>query len=368
MYRKPPYLMVKKLVSYRFSLKPIHCIMITPKSLSISTQDVDSSFLASDRWVVVPSIFLYLPGVCLASQVEKLRKVKTCKNSWLTLKVAGSLTPQKPSSVRPLRTLGWECNWYLGSFGSELLVSRIGCDPALVGGLVAIFYFSINIGFIIIPIDFHMFQRGGPTTNQSMLADDLNGGHASFGDFHSRGGSPKSLMVDFMENPHPKWMNTFGQFQMVHQVLGQSREELFLKIHLSRDSMKLFKCIWDTSFHHWRCPKNLKFGSNLAISGARCHCFHPMKGSDAPSLMGVWSTTCGTCGRANEQYPYKMKPSSSMAQWPKFIPSTYPTTSNECLKEHLNHSTSARQHERFESFSDSNRYSWGIFTPVHQSW
>ena len=29
-----------------------------------------------------------------------------------------------------------------------------------------IFYFPINIGCLIIPIDFHIFQRGGPTTNQ----------------------------------------------------------------------------------------------------------------------------------------------------------------------------------------------------------
>ena len=35
-----------------------------------------------------------------------------------------------------------------------------------VGGLVAIFYFSIYMGIIIIPIDFHIFQRGGWTTNQ----------------------------------------------------------------------------------------------------------------------------------------------------------------------------------------------------------
>ena len=31
----------------------------------------------------------------------------------------------------------------------------------LVGGLVAIFYFPRNIGNVIIPIDFHIFQRGG---------------------------------------------------------------------------------------------------------------------------------------------------------------------------------------------------------------
>ena len=38
-----------------------------------------------------------------------------------------------------------------------------------VGGLVAIFYFPINIGNFIIPIDFHIFQRGGPTTNQRIF-------------------------------------------------------------------------------------------------------------------------------------------------------------------------------------------------------
>ena len=31
-----------------------------------------------------------------------------------------------------------------------------------------IFYFPINIGFLIIPTDFHIFQRGGPTTNQKI--------------------------------------------------------------------------------------------------------------------------------------------------------------------------------------------------------
>ena len=39
-------------------------------------------------------------------------------------------------------------------------------SSSLVGGLGAIFYFPINIGNVIIPIDFHIFQRGGPTTNQ----------------------------------------------------------------------------------------------------------------------------------------------------------------------------------------------------------
>ena len=39
----------------------------------------------------------------------------------------------------------------------------------LVGGLVAIFHFPRNIGFLIIPIDFHIFQRSGPTTNQDLF-------------------------------------------------------------------------------------------------------------------------------------------------------------------------------------------------------
>ena len=36
----------------------------------------------------------------------------------------------------------------------------------LVVSLPSISYFPINIGFLIIPTDFHIFQRGGPTTNQ----------------------------------------------------------------------------------------------------------------------------------------------------------------------------------------------------------
>ena len=39
----------------------------------------------------------------------------------------------------------------------------------LVGGLVEFFYFPRNIGFLIIPIDFHIFPRGGLTTNQFMF-------------------------------------------------------------------------------------------------------------------------------------------------------------------------------------------------------
>ena len=45
--------------------------------------------------------------------------------------------------------------------------------PFLVGGLVAIFYFPINIGLLIIPIDFHIFQRGGPTTKQIFVSGFL---------------------------------------------------------------------------------------------------------------------------------------------------------------------------------------------------
>ena len=54
--------------------------------------------------------------------------------------------------------------------GTEVLTFNIiknrGIHIYLVGGLVAIFYFPINIGNLIIPNDVHIFQRGGPTTNQ----------------------------------------------------------------------------------------------------------------------------------------------------------------------------------------------------------
>ena len=39
-------------------------------------------------------------------------------------------------------------------------------DFLLFGGLVAINFIFPYIGNLIIPIDFHIFQRGGPTTNQ----------------------------------------------------------------------------------------------------------------------------------------------------------------------------------------------------------
>ena len=43
----------------------------------------------------------------------------------------------------------------------------MGCTyNMLVGGLEHEFYFSIYIGNVIIPTDFHIFQRGRYTTNQ----------------------------------------------------------------------------------------------------------------------------------------------------------------------------------------------------------
>ena len=38
----------------------------------------------------------------------------------------------------------------------------------LVGGF-GIFFIFPYIGFLIIPIDYHIFQRGGPTTNQLFI-------------------------------------------------------------------------------------------------------------------------------------------------------------------------------------------------------
>ena len=44
----------------------------------------------------------------------------------------------------------------------------------LVGGLVAIFYFPIYFGLLIIPIDFHIFQRGGEKPPTSHWDDPKN--------------------------------------------------------------------------------------------------------------------------------------------------------------------------------------------------
>ena len=43
----------------------------------------------------------------------------------------------------------------------------------LVGGLVAIFYFPRNIGLLIIPIDFHIFQRGSNHQPELIEMDDI---------------------------------------------------------------------------------------------------------------------------------------------------------------------------------------------------
>ena len=55
-------------------------------------------------------------------------------------------------------------------------------NPKLVGGdWLPFFYFPIYWVAIIIPIDVHIFQRGGPTTNQQENGE--NGGCEKLG-FH----------------------------------------------------------------------------------------------------------------------------------------------------------------------------------------
>ena len=49
----------------------------------------------------------------------------------------------------------------------HLLTGSFDFEVILVGGLVAINSIFPYIGNVIIPMDFHIFQRGGPTTNQS---------------------------------------------------------------------------------------------------------------------------------------------------------------------------------------------------------
>ena len=64
----------------------------------------------------------------------------------------------------------------------------------LVGGLVAMFFFPINIGFLIIPIDeLIFFQRGGPTTNQTRL--DNGNADKAMGQVGVRGVIPVVAMI-----------------------------------------------------------------------------------------------------------------------------------------------------------------------------
>ena len=67
----------------------------------------------------------------------------------------------KNSTILDIQANGWTINY-------KLLYSY------LVGGLEHQFYFPINIGCLIIPTDFHIFQRGGPTTNQLLWLDHSN--------------------------------------------------------------------------------------------------------------------------------------------------------------------------------------------------
>ena len=63
-----------------------------------------------------------------------------------------------------------DCSWQKPyGFRLQIFPETNPMNNKLVGGLVAIFYFPINLGNVIIPFDFHIFQRGGPTTNQSSM-------------------------------------------------------------------------------------------------------------------------------------------------------------------------------------------------------
>ena len=55
-----------------------------------------------------------------------------------------------------------------GAFGSLASPPKLS-DPFLVGGLEHGFYFPFHIWDVILPIDFHIFQRGRYTTNQILI-------------------------------------------------------------------------------------------------------------------------------------------------------------------------------------------------------
>ena len=67
----------------------------------------------------------------------------------------------------------------------------------MVGGLVAIFYVPINIGNVIIPIDFHIFQRGSNHQPENMVQ--------THGSEHQRGFGCASLVELLLaQNGAPK--------------------------------------------------------------------------------------------------------------------------------------------------------------------
>ena len=65
------------------------------------------------------------------------------------------------SAVQALVDMGW-IGWI---YEHHQWLQQWQCNN-LLGGLVAINFIFPYIGLLIIPIDFHIFQRGGPTTNQ----------------------------------------------------------------------------------------------------------------------------------------------------------------------------------------------------------
>ena len=59
--------------------------------------------------------------------------------------------------------------WPLGSIGIHLAVrGGTGNSRFLAGWWFGTCFIFPYIGLLIIPIDFHIFQRGGPTTNQKI--------------------------------------------------------------------------------------------------------------------------------------------------------------------------------------------------------
>ena len=71
------------------------------------------------------------------------------------------------------------------------------------------FYFSRNIGLLIIPIDVHIFQRGGPTTNQMIFWTGKNPLKVMTKRMH-RESSPKRAG----DSPgNPSWLGNIGAMQ-----------------------------------------------------------------------------------------------------------------------------------------------------------
>ena len=113
--------------------------------------------------------------------------------------------------------------------GLVVQYSRLDSNQILVGGLLPFFIFPY-IGNFIIPIDFHIFQRGGPTTKQNV-------GLSENGTPHWIHWFPSLKIVSFSSLTCHVW----GIFEFSDRRVGESRLSLRVVLVFSEAN---FRSCW----------------------------------------------------------------------------------------------------------------------------